>query len=420
MKGILRFSNDSKLTTAVPVEVRKSNLVVVKTGMTSDSMELEAGEYFVTAQMPAGQELYGQIKLGAGKEATVNLAPDPSDESPPESQAAPHYLLDEQRNLRRDSSEKGGKSGFWIKLSKTPWTGNRWLDKLLSVSEALSPPELRFFRGNLFEENLIDVTKEMPPVKFQGTAKDLLQIRINGSSDGGDGDNLLLVQIIKSGAPALNMVLPAFSEIGCTLVIRRGEAGFYALDANLKNVAADLLLRYTHKGFQQQAELTAKAVNAENLLFEKRKDPIAAAVGAYALLRFGELERLHDWTENLRRWFPLLPDGAAIRGEHLAREGRHEEAADAFLELDSRGIPVFSEGLSYAASRLRFYTKLIKGNKFGGNYEEKVNRLLDKLQRFAAYTDFRQPIMTFTGVKPNAPDDAEYKGKTTEAMTSKK
>jgi hypothetical protein len=35
-------------------------------------------------------------------------------------------------------------------------------------------------------------------------------------------------------------------------------------------------------------------------------DPIAAAVGAYALLRFAELDRLHDWTANLYDRFPYL------------------------------------------------------------------------------------------------------------------
>src|SRR2546423_15128052 len=97
---------------------------------------------------------------------------------------------------------------------------------------------------------------------------------------------------------------------------------------------------------------TSPELDAEELLEDKQQDPIAAAVGGYALLRFSALERLHDWTANLHSWFEWLPDGAAIRGEHLARMGQHDEALDAFLTLPSRGLPLFSDGLAYAVNRL--------------------------------------------------------------------
>ena len=55
-----------------------------------------------------------------------------------------------------------------------------------------------------------------------------------------------------------------------------------------------------------------------------------------------------------------------------------------------------------------------------GNYREEVNRLIDKLQHITAHTNFRQPITTFTGIKPITPDDAEYESKTTELMNGRK
>jgi hypothetical protein len=211
-------------------------------------------------------------------------------------------------------------------------------------------------------------------------------------------------QLLQPNAPALNMALPAFGLNSCTLVVTRQADSRFSYDAHLENKMADLLLRYSQKGYQEQAALTATTIDAEQLLMGKFEDPIAAAVGAYSLLRFGELERLHEWTVNLQERFAWLPDGAAIRGEHLARRGNHAEALTSFLKLSDRGLPLFSDGLSYAVERLRLYL----GLKEGTFEEEKLHQarsLLETLHCFAACTDFREPITTFTGLTPHMPDD---------------
>lgn len=154
---------------------------------------------------------------------------------------------------------------------------------------------------------------------------------------------------------------------------------------------------------------TSDALQAEQLLFEKLQHPIAAAVGAYALLRFGDLDRLHSWTENLKNWFDWLPDGAAIRGEHLARLGKHEAALSVFLELPSRGLPIFSDGLSYAIDRLKLYTTAVDTG-FEQEAIAKARVELQQLRRFAAFVDFRQPLLTFTGMNPGNPDNETLSG----------
>ena len=95
------------------------------------------------------------------------------------------------------------------------------------------------------------------------------------------------------------------------------------------------VLRYYERGMVLQVENLAgkdsPAVVSEDLLYGKVADPIAACVGAYTLLRLGELDRLHEWTENLKNWFDWLPDGLAIRAEHLARRGQHAQALENLL-----------------------------------------------------------------------------------------
>jgi hypothetical protein len=90
----------------------------------------------------------------------------------------------------------------------------------------------------------------------------------------------------------------------------------------------------------------------EAMLMGKVQDPIGAALGGYALLRLNEIDRLHDWADNLANWFAWLPDGPVLAGEAAARRGHDQQAADFFaLSLD-RGLPIFSEGLSLFVNRM--------------------------------------------------------------------
>jgi hypothetical protein len=139
--------------------------------------------------------------------------------------------------------------------------------------------------------------------------------------------------------------------------------------------------------------LRSRALTAEQLLVEKNLDPIAACVGAYTLLELGNLEGLHNWTANLMDRFPQVPDGAAIRAEHLARLGKHDEAADAFLALKRRGLPVFLDGVSFVASRLNLYARvphLIDPDKLN-----ELLRFRQEFQTFAALLSGRRGVSVF-------------------------
>jgi ElaB/YqjD/DUF883 family membrane-anchored ribosome-binding protein len=81
-----------------------------------------------------------------------------------------------------------------------------------------------------------------------------------------------------------------------------------------------------------------------------------------------------------------------IRAEHLARLGSHEEALALFLDLPTRGLPLFSDGLTYAIDRLRSYTE-IRGLVSDPSSLSRALRLLRKLQYIASKTDFNSPVV---------------------------
>jgi len=150
----------------------------------------------------------------------------------------------------------------------------------------------------------------------------------------------------------------------------------------------------------EQAAIATKsdALSAQRLVFDKIVDPIGACIGAYALLRLGDIERFHGWTENLHNWFRYLPDGLIIHAEHLARLGDHDQALQLLLTVQTRGLPIFTDGLTYAIDRLRFYSSAKDMDTEG------ISRILDWLNNYAAVADFSKSLLTFTGVDPQFPD----------------
>lgn len=292
-----------------------------------------------------------------------------------------------------------------------------------AVQGRLREARLRNFRGDVLlgdykEEG--DWSRDAKPLT---QTDDMVELAFSGDSRG------QIVQLLQTGEPAVNVVIPAWHGNGCRLVLKKQPDARYTLEVHLEHVEAELLLRYREQGrWQLAAGVTnSPAVSAEALLRKKREQPIAAAVGAYALLRLGELERLHDWSGNLMKWFEWLPDSAAIRGEHLARTGDHKEALRAFCQLRTRGLPYFSEGLSYAVDRLRLYRGI--GEKyFDAEDLKECEAALALLEPFCHFTDFGKPLTTFTGLDPGRPDARPVGGKlashggldVTELMRSKR
>ncbi len=211
------------------------------------------------------------------------------------------------------------------------------------------------------------------------------------------------MQILQPWRPALNILVPA-NRFDGQLHLTAQPDGEMLVDVDLQNQVANSLLRYLSGGMIGQASTLIEGSQAEliseDLLYDKMADPFAACVGAYMLLRLGNLERLHTWTRNLMRFFEWLPDGAALWAEHLARQGDHHGAMEALKEMFQRGLPYFTDGLSYAATRLSTYARVEDDPAFAGAKE-----MSERLNPFVTNANFRQPTLVYTGLNPSKPDD---------------
>src|SRR5262249_8751890 len=68
----------------LPVEVRKPSLALGALARTDATFSVPPGTYFVTAKLPAGQELVSRVTLAENETVRVDLEPEPEDVSPHE------------------------------------------------------------------------------------------------------------------------------------------------------------------------------------------------------------------------------------------------------------------------------------------------------------------------------------------------
>jgi hypothetical protein len=169
------------------------------------------------------------------------------------------------------------------------------------------------------------------------------------------------------------------------------------------NATADALLGFLAAGAFGQARRVGGrfAEDAERLFREKRRDPSSAAVAGYFLLQ-ADLDRLHDWTENLASWFPWLPDGAVIRAWHLLHLGGDARAAAArerLVEAARRGIPLFTRGLRLLVDGLRLFADRDPA-------DGPVSDALAAVRPYAEAADWSATTTLFHGPSPDRPGRA--------------
>ncbi len=264
---------------------------------------------------------------------------------------------------------------------------------------------LRLFRGNALGLKTRALPADEWVSGFQSGSKG--RLTLSGTQE------TSMLQVIQPGRPTLNIVLPVSPAAGCKVVIRRcvvsspvrDEVSF---DVHMDNVKADIFLRYSAQGMLTEAsqllleQQPEQAVGpATQLLHDKFEDPVAAVVGAYGLLKFGNKER-RNWIKKLYNSFDWLPDAAAVEAESLAREGKHEESCRTFLKLADRGLPIFTDGLIFAVDRLEPFAKV---GSPGANDEDirRARSLLELLRNYCQFLDLSKQISRYTGRMPHLP-----------------
>ena len=303
----------------LPVLVRLADSILAnETQMHGDPVELAIGEYQAVVPLPWGGEYVHPFSVDPGDgELLVHLQvpPDRLAAPPPASRGA---VVSGGGGLRRSAS--GGAIEATI-----PWALRflKWAGDGFELHDA--PPDPGPYQPELTQRVAGGVVHTM-------TVRDSVATPV-------------LIQIGSDVGWSPVVALPLGVGFGsCDVHVRVGHTGVSA-SAQPGNPEASAVAGYLNSGRADRALMTMTAT-AEQLLQGKMADPIGAIIGGYALLKLHELDRMHDWPDNLANWFETLPDGAVIAGAVAARRGDDEAAGNWFKKAMERGIPIFSEGMS--------------------------------------------------------------------------
>lgn len=226
------------------------------------------------------------------------------------------------------------------------------------------------------------------------------------------------IEVKKREAPPRVVAFPGFAKSHEFSLSLRNSAGqpriLPAISARVHDASLqallDLLARTDNPSAEGLFEETERFDrDAQSYLLAKTEDPFAATAAAYLLVRHRRLDLLHNWTFNLARWNPTLPDASIILGWHLllsANEGNQREASQRalghFQEAISLGFPVFDEGLSLIEQGLRFVGRLLDGG-LGETAAKLLSRIEPQLNNRAPFGAFAG----FVGSGPDEPGETE-------------
>jgi hypothetical protein len=375
----------------LPVEIRDRRMRLVDRGLSrwmwdpdlyyalsGREFHLDPGAYMVSIRLPGGRQLAEAIEVDAGSDQLVDLTPEVESLGPrarytnPVPAAEPSSAEPEDRppDFAIRFFHLEGLSGAWPATVSAP-----------------SRDPLRLALGwRDFQSSSFGFEVVVP------------------------WGRVVFAQLARSAEIPLNVALlpGSISSRFCYLTVEE-QAG--SLNAGVVPSDGTALQAAQHlaAGEEEHAALLISGRAAEYLLEGKFLNPIGAVLGGYVLLRLNELERTHDWTDNLANRFMWLPDGAVIAGEKAAMLGDHLRALDRFLEAGYRGLPLFTDGYSILVSRLRQYQS--NAHIHAQLTEEQaadIRTLSARLEEWSPFVDFSALTLTFRAAVLTQPTESQH------------
>jgi hypothetical protein len=382
---ILRFQIPTHSTevagTPVSVDIIDSAMQVRRQTVRFDAItevDLPLGAYTLRAYLPSGETLSASCTLTPDTPPGAVVRIEPPDPTPHEWLEWGYVLQDIQvhdaarlrsfgaattwvRLWRRGARAAPAAAGANAGWAPRPWPGETWKRE-----------------KNLFE---CGIPGSALPQILQIGGADVPWTLVALPCGPGVHRLRLLVRLADRPAPGRDAV-----QVAVATENRTGEALLGYLSSGATHLAAVV-----------GDELANRA--AETHLEAKLGDPTAAAIGAYYLLRVGDLARLHDWANNLANWIPWLPDGAVIHAWQLLRQPQPDatQARQRLLQAVERGLPIYTEGLRLLYDGLQLFDADAEGR------DEPITAALGQLRPFVAAMNPAAPTITFTGRSPTKP-----------------
>lgn len=368
--------------TPVPlqIEVADHKLKPVKTQITytndRPSFDLEPGTYAVTASTPSGAQVQRVVEVRQGETQDVTL---PLYDISPREDYEWAYMTQKRTplSLQGKPLREPELEDAWIRLWQSHGNGH---ELVVSGYESYETPNGRFIQFD-----------SMP-----------------------EGVNCL--QVGGPDAPWKCVAIPPLTP--CKALIQASpKHSKHPLDVTVAsdNLAMESLLTLLQRGeIKMASEIEQEQARlAEEMVFYKRKDPMAAAVGGYFLLRIQDYARLHNWANNLANWFTWMPDGAIIHAWQLiaqfrqtagGKENNLDQARERLIEAVARGYPIYSEGLRLLRDGLILFDQKAEGE------DPEIRAALNEAGAYYSAADLSTSTTTFLGETPYSPSPKPITG----------
>jgi hypothetical protein len=330
---------------------------------------LDAGTYVVSVRLPGGRSLAAAVEIRADDDYSVDLTPEDQWLVP-----RARYTTPVHPAAGPSPAARGGQPPDWA---------------------------VRFFRMEGLSSAVPDTAVRFATMAHSAPGSFTLDISV--SSPG-----VILAQLARTAETPLNVALLASPEANCLLTLEE-QAGTLFAGVLPPGDVVERAAQFLAAGEDEHAALLVSGEEAESLLYRKVSNPVGAVIGGYVLLRLNELERTHDWTQNLASWFEWLPDGAVIAGERAAMLGDHLHAVSYFLQAGQRGLPLFTDGFSILVSRLRQYeTNAHIRARLTDVQAHDVQALSARLEKWSSFVDFSALTLTFRAAVLTEPAQSQY------------
>jgi hypothetical protein len=292
------------------------------------------GRVLVRANLPSGEILEQECQVEPGKDVEVVLK---AEESPREWMAWPRFLAKRSQLLDGWEASLGTPAASAATLLDRTEV---WITR--GPKQVVTVPLRSFGHGEVVEGSFASV--ELHIDSLPGT-RAFLHLAATPQS--------WLVSLpvpwldAHTGAPVhVQVLLRDFSasSSGTSADPTADSAGIGVIvkDPRLGSAIGYLRVGDDSSLLTLRSEISTAAKEALEL---KAMNPLAAAAGAYLLIRLGGGDLPMGWVSNLARRFEWLPDGAIIEGWCHLRDSKTAAARESFLSAARRGVPFFTEGI---------------------------------------------------------------------------
>ncbi len=297
-------TDSAQLRMTLPIQVRDSELALVRETKRGDTVDLDPGWYEVSAVLDDGRARSQLVEIKSGEDTEVSLG------------------LSDAKSSQALAQGFDGLEALPERPELIDIVG------ATAVARADRPPKPNYTSGETWWFTHKPLGSGTPSVKIalDGVTRSI-SLPINPEGHGSEAFCFVSFERYADGSAARAWVSPA-------------------------RIVSSAVQQMLARGRTFTAHTVVDA-SAEQLLYDKYRDPVGAVLGALVLYQAGVLQKRLGWLENLARDFTWLPDGRILLGALLLRDQATEQRAISLLLGSGWERPMFTLTFSVLLDVLR-------------------------------------------------------------------